>query len=508
MNSEHKEESPMAEIFRGMYKPDILQCLANLSNDEVFTPPDVVNKMLDLLPTEVWSNPNLKFLDPACKTGVYLREITKRLIIGLEKKIPDLQKRIDHILQNMVYGIAITELTGLVSRRSLYCSKNANSEYSVSRFKTPSGNIIFEPQLHAWENGRCKFCGASQTEYEREESLESHAYQFIHTITPEEIFNMKFDVIIGNPPYQLTTGSTSKQAIPIYHKFVLQAKKMNPKYLLMIIPARWFSGGMGLDQFRCEMLEDTRIRVLHDFPNATDCFSGVEIKGGVCYFLWDRDISDTPCEIYTHENDNIKKSVRYLKEDDIEIFIRYHEAISILRKIKMQTNDFLSDQIESLGVFGFPTNFNRYKKESFNGAITIYGNKFIGYIERSHIPMGLDLIDKYKVLLPKAIGTGGFDLPLKPIVTDYKSCCTFTYVVIGKYNQKSQAENLASYLKTNFVKFLIGTKKITQDATKKVYSFVPLQDFSKPWTDEELYKKYKLNKEEIEFIESMIKPME
>lgn len=488
------------------YNPDVLSCLANLSNDEVFTPPAIANQILDMLPNDLWSNPDAKFLDPCCKSGVFLREIAKRLIDGLAHKIPDLQERLNHIYSKQLYGIAITELTSMLSRRSVYCSKYANSKYSIcDAFKTESGNIVFKRTEHTWENGKCKFCGASQVEYDRDETLETHAYQFIHA---EEAFNMKFDVIVGNPPYQLTTGTSSAQAIPIYNKFVIQAKKLKPRYLTMIIPSRWFSGGMGLDSFRDEMLHDRHLTVLHDFIDASECFPGVEIKGGVCYFLWTKDTIDD-CTIYTHKQGGIESiTKRPLLEENSDIFIRYNNAIPILRKIQKQTKNSLSEDIQSLGIFGFPTNFSDYKKANFPGAITIYGNKFVGFITKNQITSGDELLNKHKVLLPKAIGSGGFDANFNPIVTYKNSCCTFTYVVIGAFEEKEHAENLAGYIKTNFFKFLVGLRKITQDATKRVYQFVPMQDFSEPWTDEKLYKKYKLTKDEIAFIESMVRPME
>lgn len=494
----------MNNVFQSSHNPDVLSTFSNLSNDEVFTPPKVVNEMLDMLPQSLFKDKNTKFLDPASKSGVFLREIAKRLLEGLKEEIPILQERIDHILHNQLFGIAITELTSLLSRRTLYCSKYPNSKYSVSLFDNPDGNIKFKRVEHEWKNDKCSICGASKKNFFRSDNLENHAYEFIHKKT-EEFEGMKFDVIIGNPPYQISDGGAQASAIPLYHKFVQQAIKLNPRYISMIIPSRWFSGGKGLDKFRYEMLRDERIRIIHDYWKASELFPNVEIKGGVNYFLWDRDNKGL-CQVNTHQNGKItSKFERPLLEKNSDIFIRYNEAITIFRKVSSFKEASFSNIVSARKPFGLPTNFKDFKENKFSGSIKIFTYNKIGYIDKNKIKNGLDLINQWKLFTPYAIGSGEMKTDwLKPIVAKPNEICSETYLVIGPFESETQAKNAVSYIQTKFFHFLLGLRKTTQHATSKTYSFVPLQDFKSSWTDKILYEKYKLNEKEIDYIEKSI----
>ena len=524
----------MAETFfdrvhkQDVHTPDVLSCLANLSNDEVFTPPDIVNAMLDMLPQELFKNPNTKFLDPACKTGVFLREITKRLLIGLEDQIPDLQERINHILHNQVYGIAITELTSLLSRRSLYCSKYPNGRYSISHFDNAEGNIRFKKIEHTWgklridvENKKhqnCVYCGATREIWERDETRETHAYEFIHNMPFEEIYKMKFDVIISNPPYQISDGGgDGSSAQPIYNLFVEQAKKLNPTYLSMIIPARWYSGGKGLDDFRDNMLNDKCMEEIHDFPETTDCFPGINIRGGVCYFLRNKN-HEGLCKIYNHKQEKTSEMERPLLEKGASTFIRYNEAISILNKVMSLQEDKMDSKVSSRLPFGIPSNFTNYvlKKDKEHNIVLYRSERSKSaekkvFISKKDVLKNIEWKDSIKVLVSKA-SPGGDEYPhliiSEPVIAEENSVCTETYLIVDFVNSKEEAKNLVSYMKTKFFRFMMSLIKNTQNISKGVFEFVPVQDWSKPWTDEELYEKYGITKGEAEFIDSLIRPME
>lgn len=494
------------------YNPDVLSCLANLSNDEVFTSPQLANKMLDLLPEEIWHDSSVTFLDPFTKTGVFLREITKRLIKGLEDEIPDLQERVNHILNKQVWGIAITELTALLSRRTLYCSKKANSELSIDdMFDDPDGHIRYRSMEHTWDGVKCVYCGANKAQYDRADGLESYTYEFIHTFYPERIFNMQFDVIIGNPPYQIEDGGAQKSASPIYQKFVEQAIKMNPRYISMIIPARWYNGGKGLDQFRERILHDDRMSVIHDFPETSDCFPGLNIRGGVCYFLWDS-MHTGDCHIVNHSGTSIiSDSNRPLLEKGNDTFIRFNQAIQILNKVRAFNEPSFSNLVSARKPFGLPTNFSGFSNMKTNNEnVVLYKFRDNGFVSEGQISKNKDWVDQYKVLVPYA-SPGQDEYPhlilSEPIVAGPGSACTETYLVIGPFDDKDEADNVASYMRTQFFRFMLFLLKSTQHITQKVYRFVPMQDFSHPWTDSQLYSKYNITDEEISFISSLIKPL-
>jgi site-specific DNA-methyltransferase (adenine-specific) len=499
------------------YNPDVLTCIANLSSDEVFTPPQIANKMLDQLPMELWSDSDSTFLDPGCKSGVFLREIAKRLDKGLERQIRDRQTRMNHIFKTQLFGIAITELTALLARRSVYCSKTANGKYSACEdFDNPEGNIRFARVEHTWENGRCVYCRANEANYKRGHAMESHAYALIHTERPHEVFDMKFDVIISNPPYQLSDGGHGASASPIYHKFVESAITLNPRYIVMITPSRWFSGGKGLGDFRKRMLAESRLRNLVDYPKLYDGFPGVKVRGGISYFLWDRDY-DGPCIVQTMWNGEPLGPPVQRRLDTYDVLVRRNEAVSILDKVRAhrvdgQPEPMLAERVSTQKPFGLRTYYHGASSpEGMRQPVKLYGSQRISWVKRGDIPKNTDWIDRWKVLMTSVQGTSAAVETMflsRPIIAGPGEACSETYVVAGRFDSEQTAELYATYLRTRFVRFLVSLRKATQHAAKHVYAFVPDLPLNREWTDGALYKRYGITNDEIAFIESTVQPME
>lgn len=533
--------------------PDVLTCIANLSNDEVFTPPEFANRMLDTLAdawaernggASIWADSSVRFLDPFTKSGVFLREIATRLIVGLREEIPDLQKRVDHILTKQIFGIGITRLTSLLARRSLYCSKHADGEHSVAKsFDDSDGNIWFQRIEHSWvgsskwvsvtdkqgntvkkfaeaKDGKCEFCGAPRALFDRESELENHAYAFIHTNDIKhrvtELFgdDMQFDVIIGNPPYQLASDGGTRD-VPIYQKFVEQAKKLEPRYLAMIIPSRWMAGGLGLTDFRQSMLGDRRIKELVDYQNAAEIFSSVGINGGACYFLWDAEYHG-PCSVSSIRAGEVSgPTARFL--DEFDVLVRDSRSLEILRKVLSFNEKSINTILARDKEFGWTSNFSGFHEKERAGDLPLYYirsvKRSVGYISRDKVEKSRHLIDTWKVLVP-AVGSGrereksGVDLVLGPaLIAPSPSVCTQSFLFFSVYS-KEEAESLKSYYTSRFFRFLVSLRKISQHATHSTYSWVPIQAWDRHWTDEELYKKYGISSDESAYIEQLIRPMD
>jgi Eco57I restriction-modification methylase len=509
-------------VLRGR-NPDVLTCIANLSNDEVFTPPEFANRMLDTVAqawatnhggANLWADKTVRFLDPCTKSGVFLREITRRLTEGLRAEIPDLQERVNHIVTKQVFGIGITQLTSLLARRSVYCSKHANGENSIAQgFTSDEGNIWFERTEHRWKNGKCVYCGSSQEILDRGEGLETYAYGFIHSDNIKtrvaEIFgdDMQFDVIIGNPPYQLSDSSDSNSAAPIYQLFVEKALELEPRFAVFVTPSRWMAGGKGLDKYRQRMLADKRMRSLVDYPKLYEGFPGVKIRGGISYFLWDRD-HNGPCEVQTVWDGEPTGPVVARHLDAFDILIRRNEAVPIVEKIRAKGELTLDNRVSSQKPFGLRTFFHgKPDSGDLKDPVKLFGSQKISYVERSEIPTNTPWIDKYKVLMTRVQGTSAAietKFLSKPIIAEPGTACTESYLVAGLFNTEAEAKSYAKYLRTRFLRFLVSLRKPSQDAARGVYGFVPDLPLDQEWTDAKLYKRYGLTEDEIAFIESQV----
>jgi superfamily II DNA or RNA helicase len=435
--------------------------------------------------TEIWDKEDAKILEINSKSGLYpllaaYNLYTERLSRQHQPEDKVYRDLWNGILSENIYVLSKTRMAEQITKRTLAGYKNTKLnittvENIINKFKDES--YSFEEDLQI----KFKIGG-----------------------------DMKFDIIIGNPPYQQSDGGHGTSAMPIYQTFVEQAIKLKPRYASMIMPARWYSGGKGLDEFRDKMLHDRHLRKIVDYPEAIDAFQGVQIKGGVMYFLWDRDDSGD-VEVSTFRKDRIISTLtRPLLEDGATTFIRYNEAIPILKKVQSKHEESLTNQVSSMKPFGLRT-FVKAASKSDPNKVKLYQNGGIGYIDRNEITKNKELIDKYKVLIPRA-GSGSDSFPHsilgKPFVAEPNTACTETYIVLGSYDDKRQCDNLTRYVTTRFFRLMVLLIKSTQDAAGRVYRHVPMQDFTQEWTDEKLYKKYGITDEEITFIESMIRPME
>lgn len=509
--------------------PDVLTCIANLSNDEVFTPPEFANRMLDTLAArwaagnngaDIWADSSVRFLDPCTKSGVFLRQIATRLIAGLPAEIPDLQTRVDHILTKQLFGIGITRLTSLLARRSLYCSKHAGGEHSVAKsFDDDDGNIWFERTEHVWVGGKCGLCSAPNKEpYHRSTELENYAYPFLHANDVKmrlgEMFggDMQFDVIIGNPPYQMKGGGGGTNDSSIYPQFVEQAMALEPRYLSMVVPSRWLAGGRDLGAFRQKMFTGGHVREFVDFTKMSTAFPGVDFEGGVGYFLWDRDTSGSCNYSLTLGDEQLPTVQRQLDEHDI--FVRDTRALSILEKVRNLDEPTMGAIISGDTPFGLASNFAEYSDKKGRDDLAIYltvkGRRTVAWVNDTMVRKNRQLIANWKVLLPEAYGERGA-IPAMvlgpPIIAPPNSVCSQTYLVCGGFDSEAAAKSAFAFVQTRFFRFLVSLRKISQHALRSTYTWVPQQPWDRTWTDAELYKKYGITDDEIAFIEAMIRPM-
>jgi site-specific DNA-methyltransferase (adenine-specific) len=504
-----------SDLTRPQRVPDILDVIAALSSDAVPTPPLLARALLDILPAELWCNPEYRWLDPATKSGSILREAARRLMVGLTEWEPDPAKRAEHILRNMLYGCGITQVHGDMTRRSVYVSRDATSQHSLVKFDDSDGNLPFVHAEHDYpvnKQGKavdsCKICGAP-VGLDRGQSRENYAYAFIHGAYPtEEMNGMQFDVIVGNPPYQLGLDDNTRSK-PIYHHFVERSIALAPKYLAMIVPSRWFSGGLGLDEFRTKMIADRRVRAIVDNPKLFDCFPGVEIKGGVNYFLWDRDY-EGDCEFSVRVDGVIQSTQTRDLRDGAGVLIRDNNATPIVAKVVKKTKKSVESVCSATLPFGIRDNHpTRTAKQ--HGDVPVLHGAYVGYIERDLVPKNIGWADRWKVLIPMAGDGHGREVSYvlgEPIAVAPGSICSLTYMVAGMFDTREETENFAYYLSTKFARFLILQRKLTQHVTPDRLRFVPLLDMTRRWNDADLYAHFGLTEDEAKYIEESIHPRE
>jgi len=507
--------------------PDVLETIAQLPNDDVYTPPKIVDAMLDLLPEQVWAKPDYKWLDPATKSGIYLREVYRRLMAGLADWEPDGTKRRKHILRNMLYGAATTQINGEIARRTLYQTKNATGReieddslrQLVVRFHGPNGNVPFVATEHTLDR-KGEFCTICRAPAKLiRERREEFAYSFIHGTYPtEELAAMQFDVIVGNPPYQIGMddgkGNRTANITPLYNLFVEKAIAMSPRYIVMITPSRWFAGGKGLGAYRDLMIADRRLRVIVDNPKLYDVFPQAEIKGGVSYFLWDRDYSGD-CEFSTRIDGAVRDTVKRDLRQGKGVVLRDNFAAGIVGRVSGDpiSERTLADVVSTTDPFGqsIKTNFKGARAAPFEGSTPLIFNNKVGYIRRGQLERNDGWVDRWKVLVPMAGDGHGREVSFvigEPLALAPGSACTQSYLVAGTFDTREETENYAWFLTTKFCRFLVLQRKISQHLTPSRFAFVPAMDWTRRWTDADLYKHFKLSEEEVDYIERVIAPRE
>ena len=456
------------------------------AHKEVLDIPRFVNR--GDVTADTMANPSARILELNAKTGLYslyvAYSIYKTRISRYRHKDRDLERRIwQQVLRENVYIVCKTKMSRHIACRTLAGFTGAH--VNVHSFDDLINQITEKVPQFIKRASRPSTYGSNQ---------------------PNEL--MKFNAIVGNPPYQVMDGGNKSSAVPVYHEFVRIGKKMQPQYLSLIMPARWYSGGRNLDEFRTEMLNDKRISKLVDFEDSTDCFDGVDIAGGLCYFRWASDYNGD-CEFVRMSKGGAAASRRDLSAH--ETFMRNEIAVSIIDRIAAREKRFFSSIVSSQKPFGLRT----YVKPTESGDLTLRYNGGKGAFARDKVTSAHEWVDKWKVITSyltydhagRANNEGKKRILSTTEILSPKEICTETYLVVAVSETEEEITNIYNYLKTKFVRFLIGQVATTQHLSKQSFAWVPILDFTKPWSDMELYIKYELTPEEVAYIESTIKEM-
>ncbi len=499
------KKKQLADYFTS--KEDIFELIPNQKTNQIFTPKKVVQMMINQLEEHdpsLFTRTDSTFIDLYMKSGMYITEIVKKLFKNTRKEYKSDYDCLKHILENQVFGLAPSPILQGITQSFIF---GFDTENKISRKNFIQHDLTPQAQ-------------------------EGVAKQKLHELLNLNE-NMKFDAVVGNPPYQIGDGSggSSDSAIPVYNKFIEEAINMKPQNICMIVPSKWMVGGRGLQNFREQMMEEKRLKMIYDYENASDCFPGVHIDGGVCYFIWDKDYNGMIDYTFKTNQGKINKSNRFLKNNQFEYVIRNNDIFSIISKISNEKS--FSSIVSNTRPFGIRNYlFNepeRYpesnlKFEPFENSIKIYGVKgikggakrVIGYISDSIIVRSIESINKYKLFFTTSYSTNAINPP-ETIKGLPNEVCTETFLMIGHFESEKERNNCYNYISTDFFKTLLYFGKGTMHVTSSVFGLIPLQDFTTKsdidWSkstldiDQQLYKKYNLAEVEISFIKSMIKPM-